>query len=48
MYHFILTPYSLHTQVITILILIDVQYLQNVASSFEKVKITPHQIPSTQ
>ena len=31
-----LTSYSLYTQVITILILIDVQYLQNVDFSFEK------------
>ena len=31
-----LTSYSLYTQVILILILIDVQYLQNVDFSFEK------------
>ena len=36
LYHFILTSYSLFTQVVTILILIDVQYLQNVVFSFEK------------
>ena len=36
LYHFILTSYSLFTQVITVLILIDVQYLQNVGFSFEK------------
>ena len=31
-----LTSYSLNTQVMLILILIDVQYLQNVIFSFEK------------
>ena len=36
MYHFILTSYSLYTQVIPILISIDVQYLQNVVFGFEK------------
>ena len=34
---FILTSYSLYTQVILILILIDVQYLQNVFSALKKV-----------
>ena len=33
---FNLTSYSLYTQVMLILILIDAQYLQNVAFSFEK------------
>ena len=33
---FILALYSLHTQVMLILILIDVQYLNNVVFSFEK------------
>ena len=33
---FILTSYSLYTQVMLVLILIDVQYLQNVVFSFEK------------
>ena len=36
LYHFILILYSLYTQVITILILIGVRYLQNVVFSFEK------------
>ena len=35
MYHFILTSYSLYTQVMPSLILINVQYLQNVVFSFE-------------
>ena len=33
---FILTSYSLYTQVMLIIILIDVQFLQNVVFSFEK------------
>ena len=34
---FILLPYSLYAQVMLILMLINVQYLQNVVFSFEKV-----------
>ena len=47
---FILLPYSLYAQVMLILMLINVQYLQNVVFSFEKVwvvKITPCQILNT-
>ena len=36
LYHFILTSYSLYIQVTPILILTEVQYLQNIAFSFEK------------
>ena len=35
MYHFILISYSFYKHVVLILILIDVQYLQNVTVSFE-------------
>ena len=49
---FILTlSYFLYTQVMLILILINVQYLQKVTFSFKKVemvKFTPFQIPTTQ
>ena len=48
---FILSSFSLHTQVMVILILIDVQYLQNVVFTLEKVqmvKFTLPQIPTTQ
>ena len=46
----ILTLFSLYTQAMLILILIEVQYLQNVAFSFKKVrmvKFIPPQIPTT-
>ena len=48
---FILSSFSLYTQVMVILILIDVQYLQNVVFTLEKVqmvKFTLAQIPTTQ
>ena len=48
---FILSSFSLYTQVMVILILIDVQYLQNVVFTLEKVqmiKFTLSQIPTTQ
>ena len=48
---FVLSSFSLYTQVIVILILINVQYLQNVVLILEKVqgvKFTLPQIPATQ
>ena len=45
------SSFSLYTQVMLILILIDVQYLQNVVFTLEKVqmvKFTLPQIPTTQ
>ena len=48
---FVLSSFSLYTQVIVILILINVQYLQNVVLILEKVqgvKFTVPQIPATQ
>ena len=48
---FILTSYFLYTQVMLNLILIKVKYLHNVVSvlkNVQMVKLTPHQIPTTQ
>ena len=48
---FVLSSFSYYTQVIVILILIDVQYLQNVVLIREKVqgvKFTLPQIPTSQ
>ena len=48
----ILTSYSFYTQVMVILVLIDVQYLQNVCflalKKVRMIEITPPQLPTTQ
>ena len=45
---FILTTYSFYAQSMLILILIDVQYLQNVIFSSKNVQmVKPRQIPTT-